>query len=99
MSAERAWRTAENDTDGAPMDVWWDSTKDAWIDGYETGYRAAAGSPDADLLRLLCDGWDDFDDDARLWQQRMDALVDAARAHLSPMLAEDDPPTTVRSVP
>jgi hypothetical protein len=52
----------------------------------------------ADYLRALCDGWEDFDDDARGWEKTMDNLVAAARLHLAPPLTEDDPPTTVRAV-
>lgn len=35
-----AWNTPDEDGE-TPRDVYWDSRKDCWTDGYETGYRAA----------------------------------------------------------
>lgn len=54
-----------------------------------------------DLLRALCAAWHDFDQDARGWESEMDRLVEAAERHLAPSLplVEDDPPSSVRSVP
>lgn len=34
------WR-GDHDEHEPPHLVYWDSTKDAWTDGFETGYRAA----------------------------------------------------------
>lgn len=46
----------------------------------------------ADYLRALCEAWDDFDEDARYWQLRMDALIAQAKAHLNPELEVDTDP-------
>jgi hypothetical protein len=55
----------------------------------------------ADHLRAVVAAWDSWfeDDGASSWERRCRESIDAARAHLSPTLVEDDPPTPVRSVP
>jgi hypothetical protein len=34
--AKRAWYAKPSADEDAPSEVWWDSEKDAWLDGYET---------------------------------------------------------------
>lgn len=48
--AKEHWR-GDHDEHEPPHLVYWDSTKDAWLDGFETGYRAA--------LAALTDGVED----------------------------------------
>lgn len=40
LLAVEAWHADPGDG-MPPHEVWWDSTKDAWFDGYEAGYKAA----------------------------------------------------------
>lgn len=55
-----AWWNSEDDSEQAPSEVDWDTTKDAWLDGFETGYRAAQRAETERLERadeaLLNDG-------------------------------------------
>lgn len=53
----------------------------------------------ADILRDLLHVWDDLGDDARSWQNRMDALVAQAKELLAPPLVDEDPAPSVRCLP
>jgi len=41
QKALEAWRQDGLDGDPSPWGTYWDSHKDCWTDGYETGYKAA----------------------------------------------------------
>jgi hypothetical protein len=49
MDANAAWKAKPED-DEAPADVWWDTYKDCWTDGYETGYKAAIEAARLDIV-------------------------------------------------
>ena len=54
-----AWWNSEDGIEQALSEVWWDSHKDCWTDGWEAGYRAAQRAETERLKRadvLLIDG-------------------------------------------
>lgn len=52
--AVEAW-CADDEEGDSPSGVWWDSYKDAWCDGYETGIKAQDPTIDHETFRRYAD--------------------------------------------